>query len=121
MELVAVLLMIGAGIGVALVVAGAVAMARREAEHAAGSDRASGPRDLERLAFTILFQLLLFGGIPAEEALREVRKRAGLAGQIITGIDIGNWGRSFARITTPQQRAWLLDMAVQCVSARKTP
>jgi DnaJ domain len=113
--------MICAGIGVALVVAVAVAIARREAEHAAGPERPSAPRELDRLAATILFQLLLFGGIPAEEARREIRRRAGLMGQVTDGIDVGNWGESFARITTPQQRAWLLDMAVQCVAARSTP
>ena len=113
--------MIGAGIGAALFVALAVAIARREAEHAAGPQRPSAPHDLERLAAAILFQLLLFGGVAPDEALREIRKRARLMGQVTDGIDIGNWGERFARITTPQQRAWLLDMAVQCVAARSTP
>ena len=121
MELVAVILMIGAGIGVALFVIVAVTVARGEAEHAAGSERPSAPLDLDRLAATILYQLLLFGGISPDKALREIRRRAGLLGRVSGGIDVGSWGESFARITTPQQRAWLLDMAVQCVAARTTP
>src|SRR5258707_11854075 len=104
--------MIGAGIGVALFIAIAVAIGRREADHAAGLDgRPAAPRDLDRLAATILYQLLLFGGISPEEARREIRQRARLLGQVTGGIDVGNWGESFARITTPQQREWLLDMA----------
>src|SRR5258708_40163717 len=103
--------MIGAGIGAALFVIVAVTIARGEAEHAAGSGRPSAPHDLDRQAATILYQLLLFGGASPDEALREIRRRAGLLGRVTDGIDVGSWGESFARSTTPQQPARLLVMS----------
>src|SRR5258708_11044520 len=96
--------MIGAGIGVALFVIVAVTVARGEAEHAAGSERPSAPLDLDRLAATILYQLLLFGGISPDKALREIRRRAGLLGRGSGGNHAATVGERFARITTPHQQ-----------------
>jgi DnaJ-domain-containing protein 1 len=119
-ELLAVLFMIAAGAGLALVVVAALAIARREAEDGAAAARSSPP-DLERLATSILCQLLLLGGVRRDEALREIRRRSGLMAPVTDGVDVASWGERFARLTAPQQRTWLLDIAVQCVAARSTP
>src|SRR5258708_17579232 len=108
--------MIGAGIGVALFVIVAVTVARGEAEHAAGSERPSAPLDLDRLAATILYQLLLFGGISPDKALREIRRRAGLLGRVSGGSVVRRWGERSPRNTTPHQRALLLDHALHAAS-----
>lgn len=121
MELVAVILMIGAGIGVAAFIFVAVTIARHEADRAHGAARASRPADLEGLAASILYQLLLLGGTRPEEAMREIRRRARLVAPVTGGIDVASWGERFAQVAAPQQRTWLLDMAVQCVAARTTP
>lgn len=110
--------MIAAGVAVASVVIAAVAFSQREASF-------DGPRvganDVERIAASLLHQLLLFGGMPPVDALREIRRRAGLLAPVTSGIDIGNWGERFAQITSPQQRQWLLETAVQLIAARGTP
>jgi DnaJ-domain-containing protein 1 len=118
-ELLAVLFMIAAGAGLALVVIAAVAMARHEAEQ--GAAAAASPPDMERLATSILCQLLMLGGVRRDAALREIRRRAGLLAPVTDGIDVASWGERFARLAAPQQRTWLLDVAVQCVAARTTP
>jgi DnaJ-domain-containing protein 1 len=120
-ELVAVILMIGAGIGVAAFVVLAVTIARHEGSHANGGAQASVRPDLERLAASILRQLLVLGGTRPDDAMREIRRRAGLMAQVTNGIDVANWGERFAQVAGPQQRAWLLDMAVQCIAIRTTP
>jgi hypothetical protein len=120
-ELLAVLLMIGAGIAVALFVLLAMTIARRENEHAAGTRPGRAPGDLERLATSILYQLLLLGGVASDAALREIRRRAGLLAPAMEGIDVANWGERFAQLAAPQQRQWLLETAVQCIAARTTP
>jgi hypothetical protein len=120
-ELVAVILMIGAGIGVAGFVIVALAIAKGEAAQAGGGNGAKKPSDLEGVAASILFQLLLLGGGRPDDALREIRRRAGLLAPVTSGIDVASWGERFAHVAAPQQRAWLLDMAVQCIAARTTP
>ena len=119
-ELIAVILMIGAGIVVALLVAGAATLAKHEREHARGGMPASSPRDLEGLATSILYQLLLLGGVGPDAALREIRRRAGLMAPVMPGVDVTSWGERFAQLSAPQQRQWLLEKAVQCVAARTT-
>src|ERR1700738_3468946 len=104
--------MIGAGIGVAAFIVLAVTIARHEADHTGGRVPTSTPPDLERLAASILYQLLLLGGTRPDDALREIRRRAGLMAPVTNGIDVANWGERFAQIAAPQQRSWLLDMAV---------
>jgi hypothetical protein len=112
--------MIGAGIGVAGFIIVAVAIAKGEGAHA-GANGAKAPSDLEGLAASILFQILLFGGGRPDDALREIRRRAGLLAPVTSGIDVTSWGERFAHVSAPQQRTWLLDMAVQCIAARATP
>jgi hypothetical protein len=52
-----------------------------------------------------------------DEALREIRRRAGIIAPPASGIDIANWGERYATHSTPSQRAQLLDIAVQLVAA----
>lgn len=113
--------MIGAGIGVAGFVAVAVAIAKGEVAHAGGRNGVKAPADLEGLAASILFQILVLGGGRPDEAMREIRRRAGLLAPVTSGIDVASWGERFAQVAAPQQRTWLLDMAVQCIAARTTP
>lgn len=113
--------MIGAGIGVAAFIFVAVTIARHEADRAHGAVRASRPADLEGLAASILYQILLLGGTKPDDAMREIRRRARLVAPVTGGIDVASWGERFAHVAAPQQRSWLLDMAVQCVAARTTP
>ncbi|HKR66997.1 MAG TPA: J domain-containing protein, partial [Thermoanaerobaculia bacterium] len=47
---------------------------------------------------------------------RSVRRGAGLAAPVTSGIDIASWSETYARNATPQQRASLLETAVQLVA-----
>ena len=117
MELVAVIFMFIAGGLIAMFVMLAAALARRESErNAAASPQAIPER--ERIAASILFQIVTLGGIARDVALREVRRGAGIAAPVTTGIDIANWGESYARLSNQQQRAWLLEVAVQLIASR---
>src|SRR5437879_3285980 len=101
MELIAVIFMIAGGTAIAVVVVGALAIARHEND---GRARASGTAGSERdrIAASILVQILLLGGAATEEALRDVRRRAGLAAPVTAGIDVANWGETFAGMATEQ-------------------
>ena len=117
MELVAVIFMFIAGGLIAMFVMLAAALARRESErNAAASPQAIPER--ERIAASILFQIVTLGGIARDVALREVRRGAGIAAPVTTGIDIANWGESYTRLSNQQQRAWLLEVAVQLIASR---
>jgi len=115
-ELVAVIFMFIAGGLIAMFVMLATALARRESERNAAAPQAIPERD--RIAASILFQIVTLGGIARDVALREVRRGAGIAAPVTTGIDIANWGESYARISNQQQRAWLLEVAVQLIASR---
>jgi hypothetical protein len=119
-ELTLVIIMLAVGIGLAASVAITFAAAQREADQR-GAAQANAAPDRNRVAASILFNLLLCGGSSAETARREVRTGAGLAGPVTSGIDIANWGERFAKIASPEQRTWLLDTAVRLVAGRTTP
>jgi DnaJ-domain-containing protein 1 len=119
-ELTLVIIMLAVGIGLAASVAITFAAAQREADQR-GAAQANAAPDRNRVAASILFNLLLAGGIDAENARREIRTGAGLAGPVTSGIDIANWGERFAKIASPEQRTWLLDTAVRLVAGRTTP
>jgi len=121
MELIAIIFMIAAGIAVAVFVLLAVAIAQREAKPNGLPRSATASTERDRIAASILFQILFLGGTAADEALRDVRRRAGLAAPVTTAIDVTNWGETFARIATPPQRSWLLETAVQLIAGRATP
>jgi hypothetical protein len=117
-ELIAIIAMIIVGGATAAMVMIVIAIAQRSGEV---TNPSSGAPDRTRLAASILFQLLLLGGLPPEEALRDIRRRAGLPSPVTSGIDVTNWGERFAQLATPEQRAWLLQTAVELVSGRGHP
>jgi len=103
---------------VAGIVIAAVAFAQREASF--GSPQ-PGANDLERIATSLLAQLLAFGGVHRDEALREIRRVTGMLAPAVDGIDVANWAERFAHIAAPAQRHWLLEKAVQLIAARPSP
>jgi hypothetical protein len=117
-ELIAIIAMIIVGGATAAMVMIVIAIAQRGGE---ATNPSSSAPDRTRLAASILFQLLLLGGLPPEEAMRDIRRRAGLASAVTSGIDVTNWGERFAQLATPEQRAWLLRTAVELVSGRGHP
>jgi len=121
MELIAVIFMIGAGIAVAVFVLAAVAIAQREGRGRGAGPRATPGAERDRIAASILYELLRLGGTSNDEALRDVRRRAGLGAPVTAGIDVSNWGATFAGMASPAQRAWLLEMAVQLIAGLTRP
>jgi DnaJ-domain-containing protein 1 len=115
-ELLAILFMLGAGGALAAFVVTAMAVARRES---GPSDHAPPQRD--SIAASLLVQILVVGGTASDEAMRQVRRGAGLAAPITRGVDVANWAETFARAASPDQRAALLETAVQLVAARAMP
>ena len=115
MELIAVLFMIVAGGALAAFVIAAVTIARRE------NDPREAPPQRDSIAASLLVHILRSGGLTADDAMRQVRRAAGLAAPVTGGIDVGNWAESYARVATPEQRTALLETAVQLVAARSGP
>jgi transposase len=115
-ELLAIVFMLGAGGALAAFVLGAMAIAKRENE-----PRGAPPPQRDSVAASILFQILTVGGTPSDEALRQVRRGAGLAAPVTRGVDVTNWAETYARASTPQQRSALLESAVQLVATRSEP
>jgi len=113
-ELLAVLAMIIAGGAVAMFTLIAYTLARRTAEHEGHGD-ASAARD--RVAASLLFQVLTAGGSTPSDAMRAIRRTTGLAAQVTHSIDITTWGERYAQMATSSQRSWLLESAVQLVIA----
>lgn len=107
------------GAGGALAVFVMTAMKIHQAEEARYQDVRPPQRD--SVAASLLFHILRAGGTSGDEALRQVRRTAGLAAPVTQGIDVPNWAESYARNSTPQQREALLEMAVRLVAARTGP
>jgi len=117
LELVFIFFMVGAGGALAAFVAAAMAIARKENE-AAGI---VVPQQRDSIAASLLFHIVRAGGVGEEAAMREVRRGTGIAAPVTRGIDINNWAETYARHTSQQQRASLLETAVQLVAARNEP
>lgn len=119
MELIAVIFMIIAGCGIAALVTAALAIARA----GKAAPPPASPPDRSSIAASILFQILVLGGATAEQAIRRIRREAGLGAPITQAIDVGNWGETFASLATVEQRALLLETAVRlaCSFARTLP
>jgi DnaJ-domain-containing protein 1 len=115
--MIVVILMIAAGIAIALVVMLGIAAIER---NSGGIPVASSAPDRNRIAASILFQLLLAGGSRNEDALREMR-RVGVVSPITAGIDIASWSEHYARLADAEQRHWLLETAVILVAAPGRP
>jgi DnaJ-domain-containing protein 1 len=119
MELAAALFMIFAGGAIAAFVMIAVAIGRG-GTRAAATEQPQIP-DRDRVAASILFRILTAGGMAPDEALREIRRRAGIIAPPASGIDIASWAERFALHASPQQRLQLLDLAVQVVAVSGRP
>jgi DnaJ domain len=115
-ELLAIVFMLGAGGALAVFVLGAMYLARRENE-----PRGVPPPQRDSVAASILFQILTAGGLASDEALRQVRRGAGLAAPVTRGIDVTSWAETYARAATPQQRHSLLESAVMLIAATPGP
>ena len=111
MELIAVVLMVIAGGAIAVFVMIAAAIARRENEETPRAP--SSERDA--IAASLLFHIVAASGASSNDAMRAVRRGAGIAAPVTTGIDVINWAGRYAQLATPQQRAGLLETAVQLV------
>lgn len=120
MEIAAVILMLAIGVGMALAVIVSFAAAQRE-NAMAGNASASTAPDRDRIAASVLFNLLVAGGSTADEAFRAVRRGAGIAAPVTGSIDVFNWGARFAQLATPEQRADLLETAVRLIADRPDP
>jgi len=118
-ELFGVILMIGAGGALAIGVMIAIGVATKRYESGGTEPQQQPVPDRGRVAASILFNVLLLGGVAPEEALRQIRRRAGLAAPVTTGIDIASWGDRFLQWSSPEQRQWLLDMAVQLIAGEE--
>lgn len=117
MELFGVIFMIAAGGAIAvsaMILVGAATRAREGAPQAAQQ-----APDRSAIAASILFNLLLLGGVAPNDALKEIRRRAGLAAPVTGQVDIASWAERFAQVTTAQQRQWLLETAVQLIADRE--
>lgn len=117
MELVFIFFMLGAGGALAAFVATAMAIARKETESAG----VVAPQQRDSIAASLLFHVVRAGGIGEEAAMREVRRGTGIAAPVTRGIDVTNWAETYARHANQQQRAALLETAVQLVAARNEP
>jgi len=118
-ELIAVIVMIAGGCAIAIFVVTAIAIAQRENDKTAAPNAAASDRN--HLAASILYNILILGGTSSDEAMRDVRRRAGVVAPVTPGVDIASWGARFGQLAQPQQRAWLLEMAVQLIATRDTP
>jgi len=119
-ELTFVIIMVAVGVGLAAAVIVSFAAVQREGEMS-GRARAKAAPDRNHIAASLLFNLLVAGGTPADVALREIRRGTGLAAPVTSAIDIVTWSERFGRLASPEQRRWLLDTAVRLVADRTTP
>ncbi len=116
MELIAAIFMLGAGGALAVFVLTAMKLDRASR----GTDDPRPPQR-DSVAASLLFHVVSAGGVPRDEAMRQVRRGAGLAAPITQGIDVGNWAESYARHASREQRAALLETAVRLVAQREGP
>lgn len=117
MGLIAILVMIAAGGAIAVGIMIVIAVAER---NGGGDPGGRAALDRTRIAGSILFQLLVAGGMQPAEALRELR-RVGVVSPVTAGIDIASWADRYGQSATPQQREWLLETAVRLVASPASP
>lgn len=111
--MVPVLVMIAGGVIIATGVLMTIAMAQQF------SKAAQPPATRDSMAASILFNLLLAGGDRPDEALRDIRRVAGLGAPVASSVDVASWAETFSRAATIPQREWLLETAVQLVASRR--
>lgn len=102
--------MVVVGGAIAVFVTIATAIARRENEHV---PRSLPSQERDAIAASLLFHVVAASGASSNDAMRAVRRGAGIAAPVTTGIDVSSWADRYARLATPQQRAGLLETAVQ--------
>jgi len=110
MELLLLLLMVGAGVAIATLFLVVVAFIQRR-------ERAGNVRenvDRESLAASIVNQIVVDGGASGDEAREALRQVRRTAGAVTEGIDLQTWGEAFARISSTPDRESLLE---DCVAA----
>jgi hypothetical protein len=112
-----IILMIATGGAIALVVMLAIAAIERSG---GAIPVATSAPDRNRIAASILFQLLLAGGWRDNDALRDLRG-VGIISPVVAGIDIASWTEHYARLANAEQRHWLLETAVKLVAATGRP
>ncbi len=112
--MIAILFIVIAGGALAVFVIAAMAIATREHEK---SEITMAAPQRDTVAASLLYHVVAAGGGGEEEALRQVRRGSGIAAPITRGIDMANWADSYARMSSPQQRRELLEVAVQLVAA----
>jgi hypothetical protein len=115
-ELLSFVFMLGAGGALAIFVLAAMAIAKKENEPLGVE-----PPQRDSVAASLLFQIVIAGGVASDEALRQVRRGAGLAAPVTRGIDVANWADTYARHASPQQRMALLETAVRLVASATAP
>jgi len=101
-------------VGGAVAVFSLVAFALAKADTKPAADR-------NQIAASILYQILIAGGASADDALRQLRRGAGLGARITRGVDMTSWGDSYTRVSSDADRAQLLETAVQFAAAPKKP
>lgn len=109
--------MLIAGVGAAIFILTAVAIAKGENRRV----RSVAAANRDEIAASILYHVMITGGAGAEDALRQVRRGAGLGARVTHGVDVTNWAESYAFVASPQERVQLLETAVQFAAARQTP
>lgn len=120
MELLAILFMLVGGTGLAVFVMVAYAINQRAEQHEEGA-RELPATERERIAASLLFAVVKAAGGSDDEALRVVRRGAGIAAPVTRGIDVSNWAESYARLCSAQERSSLLETAVQLVAKPDKP
>lgn len=118
--MVPILFMLIGGAGLAVFVMVAWAINQRAEEHEARTE-ALPATERERIAASLLFAVVKAGGMSDDEALRIVRRGAGMVAPVTRGIDVTNWAESYERLATPQQRSALLETAVQLIANHEKP
>ena len=114
MESIAVIFMLLSGGAIALFVMAAMSLAHHERPREEGS----AVPERSRIAGSLLFHVLVADGTRGEDALREMRRTAGIALTPSTAIDVASWGERYAQMTTIAERERLLESAVVILSAR---
>jgi hypothetical protein len=116
-ELIGIVLMVAIGGAIAVMVMIGIAVAEK---NSVADPIASAAPDRNRVAASILFQLLLTGGATPDEALRELR-RAGRIAPVTGGVDIVSWSERYVHMASEEQRKSLLETAVQLIAAPGRP
>src|SRR4029079_1372598 len=61
------------------------------------------------------------GGATPDDALRTIRRGAGLGARVTQGVDVTTWAETYARAPAEAARTQLLESAVQFAAARHGP